>query len=342
MKRISVVILNWNGKALLEQFLPSVTRYSKRGENTAEVIVADNSSTDDSVTFVREHYPSVKLILLPENYGYAEGYNKALAQIETEFAVLLNSDVEVTKDWLEPILFYLDSYSDIAAIQPKLLDQKNKGYFEYAGASGGFIDKYGYPFCRGRLFDNIESDKWQYDTAIDIFWATGACLAVRVKDYFDAGGLDASFFAHMEEIDLCWRLNARNRRVVCVPDSVVYHVGGATLSETSPHKTFLNFRNNLLMLYKNMPAKSLNKVLWVRYFLDMLAAFQMLATGKIANAKAVLKARKEFKRLKPDYAAVRKENLQKTTNKDIVTIYSKSLLWSYYIRGRKRFEQLKF
>ena len=338
--KISVVILNWNGRELLEKFLPSVVDFTK-GEGI-EVVIADNSSTDDSIDFLQKKYPSVRLILLPQNFGYAEGYNKALALIDAEYVVLLNSDVEVTKGWIQPVIDYLDTHEDVAALQPKLLAQRNKTHFEYAGASGGFIDKYGYPFCRGRLFDDLEEDKHQYDRVIDIFWATGACLAIRRKDYFEAGGLDASFFAHMEEIDLCWRLNARGRRVVCLPTSVVYHVGGATLSETSPHKTFLNFRNNLLMIYKNMPQEQLKKVFRIRWFLDYLAAFQMLCSGKRKNAKAVVRARREFQQIRPDYKSVRQENLIKTTNTSIATIYPKSLLYSFYIRGKRTFGQLDF
>ncbi|NDW10671.1 glycosyltransferase family 2 protein [Dysgonomonas sp. 520] len=340
MKKVSVVILNWNGRKLLEQFLPSVTKYSQG--DSVDIIVADNNSSDDSVSFIRENYPSVKLILLPDNYGYAGGYNKALAQVDSEYVVLLNSDVEVTENWLDPMISHLDDNRDVAALQPKVLAQREKHFFEYAGAAGGFIDKLGYPFCRGRLFSEVEKDNGQYDTTIDIFWATGACITIRLKDYLDAGGLDESFFAHQEEIDLCWRLNARGRKVVCIPTSVVYHVGGATLSESSPHKTFLNFRNNLLMMYKNMPSKRLNLVLWMRYFLDLLAAFQMLITGQVSNAKAVLKANQEFRKIKSNYRQTRKENLSKTVNKTTITIYPRSLLWDYYIRRRKKFSRLKF
>ncbi|MDH6355284.1 GT2 family glycosyltransferase [Dysgonomonas sp. PH5-45] len=340
MKKISVVILNWNGRQLLEEFLPSVVAFSRI--EGAEVVVADNCSTDDSISFVRENYPAVRLICLPENYGYADGYNKSLAQVEAEYVVLLNSDVEVTEGWLEPIISFLDENPDVAGLQPKLLAQKNKHCFEYAGAAGGFIDKYGYPFCRGRIFDNLEEDGGQYDQPIDVFWATGACLAVRLKDYFEAGGLDASFFAHMEEIDLCWRLNARGKRLMCLPQSVVYHVGGATLSETSPHKTYLNFRNNLLMLYKNLPDNALGGVLRMRRFLDLLAALQMLLLGKRANAQAVLKAQKDFKKIKPDYKAARNQNLAKTIVHTIPTIYNKSLLWNFYAKGRKVFSSLRF
>lgn len=335
--KISVVILNWNGQKLLEEFLPSVVKFSKG--IGVEVVVVDNCSTDDSVNFVQQNFQDVRLILLPENYGYADGYNKALKEVDAEYVVLLNSDVEVTENWLLPIIDFLDKNEDVTALQPKLLAQKNKSYFEYAGAAGGYIDKYGYPFCRGRIFNNVEIDAGQYDNIQDIFWATGACLVIRLKDYFEVGGLDASFFAHMEEIDLCWRLCARGKRIVCLPQSVVYHVGGATLSETSPHKTFLNFRNNLLMLYKNIPENRLNVVLRVRCLLDIVAAFQMFASGKKDNAKAVLRARKEFNKIKQNYKLQRFENISQT----VVTpqaIYDKSILWSFYIRGRKTFSKL--
>lgn len=340
MKKISVVILNWNGRKLLEEFLPSVVAYSKSED--VEIVVADNASEDDSVEFLRINYPSVRLILLPENYGYADGYNRALVELDTEYVVLLNSDVEVTEGWLQPIMQYLEINKDVVALQPKLLAQRNKICFEYAGAGGGFIDKYGYPFCRGRIFDNVEFDNGQYNNAIDIFWATGACLVVRKKDYFDVGGLDASFFAHMEEIDLCWRFNARGKRIVCLPRSIVYHVGGATLDEASPRKTFLNFRNNLLMIYKNVPDKKVNKILYIRRILDILAATQMLLSGKRENSKAVLEAWREFRKIKGNYADARKYNLEKAILFNIKTIYPKSLLWSFYVKNKKKFSQLRF
>ena len=338
MKKVSVVILNWNGKKLLEQFLPSVIEYTN--SDIADIIVADNNSSDDSTSFLKRQYPQIKLIELSENYGFAEGYNQALSRIDSEYLILLNSDVEVTKDWLSPMVKYLDQNKDVAAIQPKILAQLNKAYFEYAGASGGFIDKYGYPFCRGRIFDVVEIDNNQYNTPIDVFWASGACMLIRSKDFFEVGGLDATFFAHMEEIDLCWRLNARGRRIVCLPQSVVYHVGGATLNQESPKKTFLNFRNNLLMLYKNLPDRSLQKVMAIRFVLDYLAAFQLLLTGKRENSKAVLKAHSEFKRIKKDYLDKRINNLSQMSNERMEIIYPKSILWDFYIRGRKLFKEL--
>jgi len=340
MKKVAVVILNWNGRKLLEQFLPFVLNYTPA--DIAKIIVADNCSDDDSVAFLSREYPQVRLINLSENFGYAGGYNNALKQVESEYVILLNSDVEVTENWLEPMISYLDANQDVAAIQPKILWQRDRQHFEYAGGAGGFIDKYGYPFCRGRIFTSIEKDNGQYNTPVNIFWASGACMVIRLSEFRDAGGFDQGFFAHMEEIDLCWRLNARGKQIVCLPQSTVFHVGGATLSEENPRKTFLNFRNNLLMLYKNLPEDRLNQVLRVRCLLDRIAALQMLFRFKYKNAKAVLCAIKEYKRMRPEYRHLRKENLRMTTNSDIKTIYPKSILYSYYIKGLKIFNNLKF
>ena len=340
MKRTAVVILNWNGCKLLEQFLPPVIEYSN--PDTVDIIVADNCSTDDSVDYITKEYPQLKTIILSENYGFAEGYNKALAKLNYEYVVLLNSDVEVTPNWIEPITDYLDTNPAVVSAQPKILSQRNKEYFEYAGAAGGFIDKYGYPFCRGRIFGNLEKDYSQYNTPIDIFWASGACMFIRLKDFKECGGFDGSFFAHMEEIDLCWRLNARGKRLVCIPQSVVYHVGAATLSEESPRKTFLNFRNNLLMLYKNLPDSELKKTFRIRSFLDRLAIIQMFLSGKSSNAKAIIEARKEFKRIMYEYDTARKENLNKTVCPQINTAYPKSILYSFYAKGLKTFSKLRF
>ncbi len=338
MKKASVVILNWNGKQLLEKFLPSILKYTNN--DIADIIVADNASTDDSIAFVRQHYPSLSIIELSENYGYADGYNKALAQINTPYSILLNSDVEVTPNWLEPLIDFLDTNAEVAALQPKILAHKKKDHFEYAGASGGFIDKYGYPFCRGRIFDSVEKDNNQYDQPIDIFWASGACLVIRTDVYKQIGGLDSAFFAHMEEIDLCWRLNARGLKVVCVPQSIVYHVGGATLTGESPKKTFLNFRNNLLMLYKNLGDKELKKTHRIRFILDYVAAIQMMATGNFKNAKAVHKAHADFYKMKRNFKKARKENLEKQTLQHINSVFPKSILWQFYIKGHKTFGSL--
>ena len=337
-KKVAIVILNWNGAALMERFLPSVVRYSP--EEMAEVVVADNGSTDDSLALLAEKFPSVRVVRFDRNYGFAEGYNRALQQIDTPYAVLLNSDVEVTPGWLEAPLRRLDASPEVAAVQPKLLAEQARDQFEYAGAAGGFMDKYGYPFCRGRIFQEIETDRGQYDAEADILWATGACLFVRTEVYRAVGGLDAKFFAHQEEIDMCWRMRARGHRIVCVPASVVYHVGGGTLNAESPRKTFLNFRNNLLMLYKNLPEKELHRVMRLRFWLDYLAALKFLLEGHPANARAVREARREFHRLVPEYRETRIVNQQLAVVKEIPELKSFSLLWQFYVRGKKHYGQL--
>lgn len=338
MKKVSVVILNWNGKRLLEQFLPSVLKYTD--SSIADIIVADNASTDDSIEFLEEYYPSISIIRLPSNYGYADGYNNALREVTSDYYILLNSDVEVTANWLAPIISYMDEHDDVVAAQPKILSQRNKAYFEYAGACGGFIDKYGYPFCRGRIFGVLEKDNAQYDNIIDIFWASGACLVVRSKDYFEDGGLDGSFFAHMEEIDLCWRFNARGKRIVCIPQSTVYHVGGGTLDAESPRKTYLNFRNNLLMLYKNLPDLDFNSIFYTRLLLDYLATIKFILTGKFKNAASIINAHKEFQKIRSTYNSSREDNFKKQVSNPIKTIYSKSILSDFYLKRKKYFSQI--
>ena len=273
-KKVAIVILNWNGCKLMEKFLPSVIDYSP--SELSEVVVADNGSTDASIVMLKEKFPSVRIIQLDKNYGFAEGYNQAIKQIDNEYTVLLNSDVEVTPSWLDAPLATLEADPTIAAAQPKIRAQRNKEYFEYAGAAGGYMDIYGYPYCRGRVLHIVEKDNGQYDTPADILWATGACLFIRTAIYKEVGGLDAGFFAHQEEIDMCWRLRSRGYRLVCTPGSVVYHVGGATLQVESPRKTFLNFRNNLLMIYKNLSEKDLKHVMRARFFLDYIAATKFI------------------------------------------------------------------
>lgn len=338
MKRVSVVILNWNGVDMLRKFIPSVMDNSV-GEGI-EICVADNASSDGSLEMLRSEFPVVRLIELDQNYGFAEGYNRALEQVDAEYVVLLNSDVEVTPHWLEPLLDYMDTHSGTVACQPKLLSWHNKEYFEYAGASGGFIDRYGYPFCRGRIFDVVEKDCGQYDTITEVMWVTGAALFIRLADYREVGGLDGHFFAHMEEIDLCWRLRSRGKKLVCIPQSVVYHVGGATLKKENPRKTFLNFRNNLLMLYKNLPDKDLKPVMRLRFWLDYLAAFKFFLTGHVANAKAVYQARCEFYQLLPQFEHKRMENMRKMVLTEIPELKSYSLLWQFYLKGRKHYSEL--
>ena len=337
MDKVAVVILNYNGADMLRTFLPGVIAYSEG----AKVIVADNASTDNSVDVVQNEFPQVRLIRLNSNYGFAGGYNKALEQVDAEYCLLLNSDVEVTAGWLTPLLSFMEQNSDAVACQPKILAYRQKEAFEYAGASGGFVDRYGYPFCRGRIFDAIENDNGQYDDVCRIFWATGAAMLVRREAYISAGGLDDRFFAHMEEIDLCWRMLARGGAIYVVPQSVVYHVGGATLNKSNPKKTYLNFRNNLLMLYKNLPQKELRPVMRVRCVLDYVAALKYLLSFSWGDFKAVLKARRDYKRMRGDYSGVRCDNIAATVNKNIEERRGFSILWQYYFCRKKRFSQLK-
>ncbi len=337
MKKVAVVILNYNGISMLEKFLPSVVAFSPE----ADVIVADNASSDGSLEFLKTNYPSLRVIVLDCNYGFADGYNKALAQVDAEYYILLNSDVEVTDGWIAPMLSFMEANSGVVACQPKLLAYKDKSSFEYAGAAGGFIDRYGYPFCRGRVFDTIEKDNGQYNDVCSLFWATGAAMMVRSNDYWAVGGLDGRFFAHMEEVDLCWRLKARGGDICYVPASAVYHVGGATLDKSNPRKTFLNFRNNLLMLYKNLPEEELRHVMCVRALLDYVAAFKFLLSGNVGDFKAVLKARKEYKRMRASYGDVRKSNISATVVRCPQGRMPFLLLWQYHACGRKFFNKLK-
>ena len=333
-----MVILNWNGSAMLRSFLPSVVGGSK-GEGI-QVYVADNGSTDNSLSVLREQFPSVRVLELHRNYGFAEGYNMALRQVEARYAVLLNSDVEVVPGWLTPLYTYMESHPDVAACQPKIKDWKRKDRFEYAGAGGGFIDRYGYPFCRGRIFGEVETDTGQYDRETEVFWVSGAAMFIRLADYREVGGLDGRFFAHMEEIDLCWRLKARGRRLVYVPSSVVWHVGGATLKKENPHKTYLNFRNNLLMLYKNLPTGELRKVMAARLLFDYVAIANFLFHAQFADAHAVLRARRDYNRLRKTYRADRTDNLKKATCPIPTGRMPICLLWQYYIKKAKHFPQL--
>ncbi len=338
MKKVAIVILNWNGREMLKQFLPSVVACSKE---EATVYVADNASTDGSMAMLESDFPEVKRIQLSHNWGFAEGYNRAFKEIDADFYLLLNSDVEVTPHWLTPLIAYLEQHAEVAACQPKLLAYHDKGAFEYAGASGGYLDRYGYPFCRGRLFDTVERDEGQYDEPAEILWATGAALMIRAKDYWDAGGMDERFFAHNEEIDLCWRLRIRGRKIVCVPESRVYHVGGGTLPKANPMKTFLNFRNNLTMLYKCLPEKDLKPVMRWRWVLDYVAAWEMLILkGNVGDFKAVYRARKAFKHWRKDFAADRQAIQASAVTKKIPERRDCALLWQYYVKGRKTFRQI--
>lgn len=336
--KVAIVILNWNGAKMLSTYLPSVINYSR---DEAEIFVADNASTDDSMSWLSKHYPMVKQIALNRNWGFAEGYNKALGHIDAEYYILLNSDIEVTHHWLTPLIEFMDAHPQVAACQPKLLSVFDHDQFEYAGASGGFIDRYGYPFCRGRIFQTVENDDGQYDDPCKIVWATGACLMIRSHDFWEAGGLDGRFFAHSEEIDLCWRLRSRGRDIYCVPDSQVYHVGGGTLPKNNPMKTFLNFRNNLTMLYKNLNDKDLKHVMRVRWWLDYLAALQMLLLEHHwGDFCAVFKARKAFKRWRHEYDFDRQkiQNSRLVQDEEILSPYS--ILWKYYVKGKKKYSEI--
>ena len=334
--KVAVVILNYNGASMLAKFLPSVIEYSPG----AGIVVADNASTDDSVAVLRESFPTVRLLQLDRNYGFAGGYNKALEQVDAEYFLLLNSDVEVAEGWIEPLLSFMEQHPAAVACQPKILAYNNKTYFEYAGAAGGFIDRYGYPYCRGRLFDTVEEDNGQYNDVCRVFWATGAAMMVRSDAFRKAGGFDGRFFAHMEEIDLCWRMLARGGEIYVVPQSRVYHVGGATLNKSNPRKTFLNFRNNLLMLYKNLPADELRCVMCARAVLDYVAALKFLLTGAWGDFKAVLAARREYRRMRGGYKNVREQNIAAAVTTEIKERSRFSLLWQYYLKGKKRFSQL--
>lgn len=337
MDKLAIVILNWNGEKMLKEYLPTVLNYSPE----ATVYVADNASTDHSVELVRTHFPQCKLLQLDKNWGFADGYNKSLEQIDAEYYMLLNSDIEVTHHWLTPLIEFMDNHPEAAACQPKLLSIYDRDMFEYAGASGGYLDRYGYPFCRGRVFDTVEEDNGQYDYTTEILWATGAALMIRSKDYWEVNGLDGRFFAHSEEIDLCWRLRIRGRKLYCVPESYVYHVGGGTLPKANPMKTYLNFRNNLTMLYKCLPEEELDKVMRWRWWLDYIAACKMLiADRNWGEFMAVLRARRDYRRWRNDFVTDRETIQQSRVEKNIPEQRMFSLLWQYYVKGRKKFADL--
>ena len=333
--KVAVVILNWNGRSLLEQFLPSVTKYS--ADKDTVVIVADNGSTDDSVEFVKKAYPKVQILQLEENYGFALGYNKALKQIDAEYYVLLNSDVEVTEDWLKPLISYMDSHPEVAVCGPKILDYKDNAKFEYAGAAGGFIDKYAYPYCRGRMFNTVETDEGQYDTPAECLWVSGACMVTRASVYREFSGLDERFFAHMEEIDYCWRVNNKGFKVVNLPASVIYHVGGASLDMGNPRKTFLNFRNSLLCMYKNTERKNWNHIFIKRLILDGIAAVKFLFTDSPAHFMAVFKAHCEFFKLKKHYAPLINSETDQSDNK---LVWQGSIVVWYYLKKVRKYSDL--
>ncbi len=329
MKPVAVIILNWNGAALLREFLPSVVKHTPAG--IADVIVADNGSDDDSIAVLERDFPEVKVMRFDRNYGFAEGYNRAIRLTRYRYTVLLNSDVAVSDDWLSPLYQYMEANTDCGACQPKILSYREPSRFEYAGASGGFIDRNGYPYCRGRIFGVTEEDHGQYDAVMEVDWATGAALMVRSELYLEAGGLDAGFFAHMEEIDLCWRIRLEGYRVVAVPSGKVYHLGGGSLPVTSPRKTYLNFRNNLLMLYKNLPDSSRRGILLRRRLLDTLAWMKFMLTLDLGNANAILRAHSDFRKMKKNYTA--------HPDRDLIS-GRRNILTDYYLRGLKTFSRL--
>ena len=338
--KIAIVILNWNGEKLFETFLPSIIEHSR--EAGAEIIVADNASTDQSIKLLQTKFPEVKIIELELNYGFAEGYNRALKLVESDYIVLLNSDVKVTKNWIEPCIEKFESDDTLAAIQPKILSYNEPDKFEYAGAAGGFIDKFGYPFCRGRVLNRIEKDHGQYNSLGSIFWASGACMFIRADLFNSVGGFDADFWAHMEEIDLCWRLKSRGYKILYEPHSVVYHLGGGTLSYGSPQKIYLNFRNNLWMLFKNLPRYKFKRIFSIRLILDGIAAVKFIVGFNFREFGAVVKAHASFYRNLGKLIQKRKEVQQRVIIKDHPEIYSKSIMWKFFIQKKRKFSTYHF
>ena len=318
MTKVAVVILNYNGQKFLETFLPSVVE----NNDGYEIIIADNASTDNSIDFLKSNYSNIKVIQLTNNEGFAGGYNNALQKIEAEYYVLLNSDVEVSSNWTKPIIDLMDNNTSIAACQPKIRSYHQKTHFEYAGAAGGYIDWLGYPFCRGRVFDSYEQDLGQYDDTKEVFWATGACMFVRAKVFHDLGGFDTHFFAHMEEIDLCWRMKNAGHQIFYCSNSTIFHVGGGTLHKSNPRKTFLNYRNGLAMLYKNLPTNKLVTTIFLRLILDGISGIKLLLGGSFADFWAVIKAHFAF------YAMIPK--LKRSSPKEVSQIYQKSIVWEYF------------
>ena len=333
MKKIAVVILNWNGKKFLEELLPTLIQHTP---SEVDIVVGDNASSDNSVEFLKQNYPQIQIIQNDKNYGFAEGYNKVLDKVYADYFVLLNSDVEVTDNWISPIINMMDADDNIAICQPKLLSYYQRDTFEYAGGAGGYIDKYGYPFCRGRLFTTLEKDNGQYNDVCEIFWATGAAMFVKAKVWKDLGGLDGNFFAHMEEIDFCWRAKNAGYKVYYCPQSVVYHIGGGTLPPSSPFKTFLNFRNNFSLLFKNLQKRQLAYVFPIRILMDWVAALKFLAEKKPKEFSAVIKAHWDFYRQIPALKHKRKN----ITQRKVSNIYNGNIVLEYYLKGKKIFSKL--
>jgi GT2 family glycosyltransferase len=338
MKEVSIVILNWNGLKHLEHFLPALLEHTKHPG--AEIVVADNGSEDGSLEFLKKEYPGVRIIELEKNHGFSGGYNRAVEEINARYLVLLNSDIEVTRGWLEPMLELMDSDANVGACTPKIRDFKRRTHFEYAGAAGGFIDRFAYPFCRGRIFDHLEEDLGQYDDPADLFWGSGACLMVRTDLYREAGGLDEQFFAHMEEIDLCWRLQRMGHRIRFIPSSTVYHVGGATLQRGNPFKTFLNFRNNLLLLYKNLPARGRSRILFTRMILDGISAFRFLLQGALKDFVAVFRAHIAFYGMKFSYKGIKNQNKYHENDVIVGGIYPGSIVADFFLKHKRKYSDL--
>lgn len=327
---VAVIILNWNGAAMLEKYLPTIVEHTPK--QLADVIVADNGSTDGSLDLLESRFPQVKVLKFETNNGFAGGYNLAIEQTRYRYTVLLNSDVEVKDDWLTPLWLYMTTHPEVGAVQPKIRSLRHPELFEYAGAAGGFIDHNGYPYCRGRIFDTVETDNGQYDETIEIFWATGAALMVDTKLYLDLGGLDKEFFAHMEEIDLCWRIHLAGKQIAVVPQGVVYHLGGGSLPAENPRKTYLNFRNSLLMLHKNLPDSSRNRRLLKRRLLDTIAWCKFVATFDFGNAAAIWRAHRDFAKMRKSY----------TTHPEVDLLESfpgtnRNILVDYYLKGHKKY-----
>lgn len=338
MKEVSIVILNWNGKQHLEHFLPDLVRHTTHPG--AEIVVADNGSEDDSIEFLKKDYPLIRIIELELNHGFSGGYNRAMEQLDAKYLLLLNSDIEVSEHWLEPMLNLMEKDPSVGACTPRIRDFNKRSYFEYAGAAGGFIDHFGYPFCRGRIFDHLEEDHGQYDKAIDLFWGSGACLMVRAELYRESGGLDEQFFAHMEEIDLCWRLQRMGYRIRYIPSSTVFHVGGATLQRGNPFKTYLNFRNNLLLLYKNLPAHGRKRILLTRMILDGISAFRFLLQGAFRDFLAVFKAHLSFYGMKSSYRGMKNKNKYAENDVIVAGIFPRSIVVEFFLRGRRKYSDL--
>ncbi|MBL57628.1 MAG: dTDP-Rha--alpha-D-GlcNAc-pyrophosphate polyprenol alpha-3-L-rhamnosyltransferase [Flavobacteriales bacterium] len=336
MKRVAVVILNWNGEKLLKEFLPSVVEYIP---DYAEIIIADNASNDNSISFLEDNYPHIRIIKNTTNGGFAKGYNDALKQIDHHYIVLLNSDIETPENWIEPVINFMDNHPDVGAAMPKILQYKKKSHFEYAGAGGGFIDRWGYPFCRGRIFNDLEEDFGQYNSNIPIFWASGACMFVRNEVFKELNGFDEFFFAHMEEIDLCWRIQRAGYKVYAIGDSHVYHLGGGTLNKLSPRKTFLNFRNNLLLLTKNDVSRGFWLRLIQKLLLDGIAGVKFLFEGNFNHCIAIIKAHYSFFIHLPRYLKIRKTLHHQLGNNEIKGIYSDSVVRNYFLRKKRVFSE---